>query len=1748
MMQIIPRTAAFLFAVSLITGFALVVIPEASLSQSAVEALPDTTICAGAQVTLTATVLTGAPTALTLTDDQWSGVIPLPFPFTFYGNVYNQCIIGSNNEIGFNTANAGLYNTWPISNALPSATPADLHNCVMGPWQDLLPPSGGTIKYATVGTAPNRVFVADYCNVAMFQCTSLTYSSQLQLKENGNIVETHILNKPVCTTWNGGYAIHGLQDATGTFADIVPGRNYPSQWTTANEGYRFTPNGPNSYTITPIPFAPAILANPTVTWYVNGSVVGTGPTLTVTPLVNTSYVAQVVSACGNVTFSDTATVTVSPPPSLIVTPSNPIICTGVSVNLTASGATTYSWAPPTGLSATTGATVTANPAVTTTYTVSGSNGGGCTVTGNATVTVSSVNAGLTQTNVLCAGSSNGTATATPTGGTSPYIYSWSNAQTGAVATGLAGGSYSVTVTDLNGCTATGSVTITVPVALSASITPVNNVMCAGGSNGSATASGTGGDTPYSYSWSDAETTATATHLTAGSFTVTVTDVNGCTATANIAITQPAPMAVVISGTVNGTCNGGTTGSATATASNGTSPFTYLWSNSETLQTATGLAAGTYTVTATDANGCTITTTATINQPTPLVVSVNNTNVSCNGGNTGTATVAASGSNPPYTYLWSNAQTGATATGLAAGTFQVTVTDASNCTATGSATVTEPQPITVSMSETDASCAGHTDGSATANPSGGTPAYSFSWNTTPVQNGLTANNITIGNYSVTVTDASNCTVTGSISVGSLTALSVNITSSVNELCAGGNNGSASANATGGSGTFTYAWSSTPVQTTQNATGLTAGTYTVTATDAGCVRSGIELVSNGDFSAGNTGFSSSYTYQNPNSVEGQYWVAPGSQVNGWNGGMNSNGDHTTGSGNLMIVNGAGTPNSNVWCQTITVLPNTTYLFSTWVSSLNNSNPALLQFSINGVNLGSIFNAPATWGSWIQFFTSWSSGASTSASICVVNQNTTLSGNDFGLDDISFQQCIAGCSVTTTTTITEPAPLTLHIDTTNVSCNGGSNGTATATVTGGTAPYSYQWSNGQTSAVATNLASGAYSVAVTDFNNCTITLPCTINQPTPLTASDTNTPVSCNGGNNGTATVTPSGGTTPYTYSWTNGETVPTDTNLIAGSYTVTVTDFNTCTITASTTVTEPTALSVSTTFTNAVCFGSSDGTASATATGGVPGYTFLWSDGQTVSNATGLAAGNYIVTVTDMNSCTATTPTVISQPPGLVPSVTSTDALCFQSCNGQAVVTSTGGTGQPIYQWNDPAMQTTDTAFTLCAGSYFVTLTDASGCTAIDSVTIGQPTVLTASIAATDTICIGQSDILNVTAIGSVPPYSYLWTSVPVDATLTSTTSQNPTVSPTITTIYSVGVTDANGCTVTSSFTLNVRDSLHITVSAIGPVSICPGDSTSISFLATGGDNIYHYTYSGGAGTITSPFTVTPPATMLYTFMVNDACGTPADSDTVRVTVNPLPVVDFSGVPVEGCVPLQVAFNYNLPAAGNTFLWNFGDTASAGNNTASDSSSIHNFFNPGLYGIELTVTNSFGCIDSLKKPDYITVHSLPVAGFTFDPAYPGLLSSEINFSDMSTGANAWAWNFGDGFNSTHQNPIHVYTDTGSYFILLTVENQYSCIDTISHSIYVHPEFTLYVPTGFTPGNKDGINDVFKSKGGAFLPDNFSMTIFNRWGEQLFFTGDSNEGWDGTYKGALLEQGVYLWVIVVTDNLLRDRKFTGHVTLVR
>jgi gliding motility-associated-like protein len=733
--------------------------------------------------------------------------------------------------------------------------------------------------------------------------------------------------------------------------------------------------------------------------------------------------------------------------------------------------------------------------------------------------------------------------------------------------------------------------------------------------------------------------------------------------------------------------------------------------------------------------------------------------------------------------------------------------------------------------------------------------------------------------------------------------------------------------------------------------------------------------------------------------------------------------------------------------------------------------------------------------------------------------------------------GCTQTATVTITQPPVLTANPSLSNVICFGQNNGWASVIAAGGTGTYTYAWSPvGGNGAAANNLVAGAYTVLVTDGNGCMQTATVTITQP-PLLIDNTSPPtnVSCNGLSDGSAVVTVAGGMNPYTYSWLpSGGIGTTASNLIAGTYTIVVSDANGCLTASNVVITEPPLLTSALGSTDVICFGGNTGTAVVNANGGTGAYTYAWNTTpvQTTQNAGNLTAGPYSVVVTDAHGCTTSSNVVITEPALLTAVMpTPTDNICFNGIAGSASVVVNGGIAPYTYNWT-PAGGNSDVANNLPAGTYTVDIADANGCLTMQSVVITQPPPLTLAVNTPSIICIGQSTTITATAGGGTAPYAYLWDNLITDST--------QVVSPAVTTSYIVNVTDANGCTVPAqTITANVYPPLN--VAASGPPSVCANQLANLSSAGAGGNGgPYTYSWSNGANTSNISLTITQDTTLMVTF--SDGCS-PAVQTAVNVIANPNPVVNFSPWIISGCTPLTVDFvDSSVTTPNSSYLWSLGDGTS---------SNVPNFTytytNPGTYNVSLTVTTAQNCVSSLALQNVITVYALPTANFTQSSEELSILDPNIKFSNISSGADVWGWDFGDNDTSTVWSPAHQYTDTGVYTIKLDVITIHGCRDVVYGEVKVIPEFTLFIPNNFTPNN-DGINDGFRAWGIGVA--DFDMWIIDRWGAKIYHSTDINVPWDGTYfnDGKTCQSDVYVYKIRAHDFFGKEHVYIGHVTLWR
>ncbi len=813
-----------------------------------------------------------------------------------------------------------------------------------------------------------------------------------------------------------------------------------------------------------------------------------------------------------------------------------------------------------------------------------------------------------------------------------------------------------------------------------------NVLCNGNNTGTATVNAIGGTPTFSYNWSGGANTATANNLVAGTYNVTVTDNAGCSATASRTITQPT--ALSLSKTVSAdTCNRNT-GKVISTVSGGTSGYTYLWNNNSTASSINNLSAGTFALTVHDANNCSLTTSATVNAiSSTLSLSANSTNVLCNGASTGSATAIATGGFANLVYSWSNNASTASINNLPIGTYNVTATDGGGCSATASRTITQPTALSLSKTVIGDTCNRNT-GKVISTVSGGTSGYTYLWNNNATASSI--NNLSAGTFALTVHDANNCSLTTTATVNSISSTLSLSANSTNVLCNGGNTGSATAIATGGFANVVYSWSNNA--STASISNLPIGTYNITATDGGgCSATASRTITQPSALSLSTSTTNASCAGNDGSVQ---TIASGGTANYtylWNTGANSATLQNIAAGNYQVT----LTDANGCIKT---------------ASATVSAPGGISINSSSVNVVCFGNASgsasvAVTAGAAPYTYSWNDGISSAPSI------NNLNGGTYSVTVVDANHCSAVANFT----LTEPsAALQVNQQVVNAGV-AGNDGTVSLSVSGGTPAYTYLWNTGASTSSLNNLTAGTFFVTVTDANGCTATVSASVAATScAITLQSSTTNLRCYNDNSGAITVVANNSTAPLQFLWNTGDTLASLINLIAGTYSVTVTDAIGCSASSSFSITEPVYLSANLTVVNLNCFGGQNGTASIAILGGTQPYSYLWCNGDTTELTSSLAAGICGVTATDHNGCSVTAMVSISQPDSLQVSVSAVNTTIGQNNGSVSVDSASGGVPPYSYAWSGGA------TVGLAAGNYTLTLTDNAGCTTTASAVVDAVT--------------------------------------------------------------------------------------------------------------------------------------------------------------------------------------------------------------------------------------------------------------------------------------------------------------------------------------------------------------------------------------------------------------------------------------------
>ena len=1019
-----------------------------------------------------------------------------------------------------------------------------------------------------------------------------------------------------------------------------------------------------------------------------------------------------------------------------------------------------------------------------TYTVTVTNGLGCTKTFTQTVSApAQLSVSITGRNIDCEAIEYTFGvidlTAVVQGGSSPYLYLWSNnVQGGIISTNLPG-TYSVTIIDGQSCVATAVRTLiadTIPPVSDAGIDKSLSCQLSQvtiGGNG--TASGPG----ITIFWTGPGITGNnsnpfQTVSVPGTYTLKVGNASNMCGSQDIVVVSGQGPPIADAGPDTGIPCGGGQVTLDGSGSSSGAAYTYVWTTTNGnfvsgINTSNPVVdeSGTYKLSVFDIQNACIMEDVVIVFPGPIIPVQDRyvLDVSCTGqGQLGEAGVNVIQGTSPNTYLWSNGSTNSSVINVLAGTFTVTVTDATGCNYFGVLVVGEDHSnVSLTTVVTNKDCAGGIDGAIDLSVTGISSPISYAWGLGETTQDITG--LVQGTYFVTVSFAfGECSITTSAYVDQINSTIQLATLATEDDCTGNCTGLIDLTVTGGTSPYQYIWGMG--NSTQDVTNLCPGNYTVTVTDAtGCTKT----------ASGNVGQTPGFTLSAvvsastacafSNGAIDLTVTPPGSYTYSWSNGATSQDPTGLSPGTYAVTVSDGGTCTAVDTYNVPDNPNNPIASAIFVPSTCDFNNGSIDASVTGGV------APYT--------TLWSNGTTTEdlSNIPAGFYELTVTGANGCTNTVSVDVTNNNLSISINGTITP-----------NADCAGNPNGSIDVAVTP-LGSYTYTWSNGATVEDINGLQAGNYDLTVSAGGSCTQTASFAVSNNSNVPSIVLNvTDASCNG-NDGAIDLTVIGGTPTYIYAWSNGSMTEDLAGIPAGNYMVTVTDAVGCTQTASATVGQPIAILVTETHINVLCNGGSNGSIDLTVTGGTPGFTYTWSNGMTTQDIGGLQAGTYTVTVTDAFGCTRTGSTTVTQPTDLVLSTVITPVSCFGGNNGAVNLTPSGGSSAYTYLWSNTA--TTQDLSNLTVGIYTVTVTDANNCIEISTMAVAQPTQIIFSIVSLSNDCSTE------TITGpNLPNFSYQW-SGPNGFTAT-TAAINANFSG----LYTLTITNLNGCTATNDYAVSL----------------------------------------------------------------------------------------------------------------------------------------------------------------------------------------------------------------------------------------------------------------------------------------------------------------------------------------------------------
>ena len=757
-------------------------------------------------------------------------------------------------------------------------------------------------------------------------------------------------------------------------------------------------------------------------------------------------------------------------------------------------------------------------------------------------------------------------------------------------------------------------------------------------------------------------------------------------------------------------------------SGGTPGYTYLWDNGETTPEATMVDPGIHFVTITDMNGCEHVVEVVINPV--LAIEGESFPTTCAIDCDGTLEVMVTGGLPDYTYEWITGETSDQIEDLCPGTYSVTVIDAAGTEIIASYDVMAPEELSITADFSVFVCTDEL-GWIDIEVSGGTPDYSYNWS-----NGAFTEDISDldpGLYFVTITDANGCELFESVDITVIDPVEL-VTEITDESCGGGEDGAIEIVFTIGQGPFIYEWSNGFLG--PQIADLASGEYTVTVTDDnGCATTESFIVSQaGDIEVTFATDSTSCPGVSDGSIDITVTGGTLPYVFAWDNGADTEdlSDLPAGTYDIIIEDAGGC----FWANSIEIFDGPGIEIDGSVSD-----NICFGDSVGSIDISIQSGGPAAGFTW---------------------SNSSIAEDIDGLKAGSYTVTVtstAGCTVEGVYNVEDGEEILLSADVTAASCNGGTDGAIDLTVDGGTDPYEFKWSSGESIEDIANLAQGQYNVTVTDFNGCDAELLIDVPGAGTFEVSDVVQGIECNGSTEGSIDVTVTGGVMPYTFLWNTGAMTEDLADIGAGAYSVTITDAQLCQVVGMYTIDDVPPLVISVDTAHIACSGEATGSIALTVEGGTQPYIFKWSNGSDSDRLENLGAGSYQVTVSDVNDCFVERDFEILEPPPLQAQIVNVTNPTMGGEFGRAEVVVTGGTMPYLVEWDNGEAGTI--ASQLPIGITMVTITDANGCDTVLSVEITVQ-AFSVNYAIQNNLCFGECEgSIELTINGGLPPYTINW---------------------------------------------------------------------------------------------------------------------------------------------------------------------------------------------------------------------------------------------------------------------------------------------------------------------------------------------------------------------------------------------------------